>query len=57
MIPEIGVMVGLYIVTRMGEMMVPKTSVAVRISAVVTTMVAMLVMVDLFTRGATIPKF
>ncbi len=56
MIPEIGIVVGLYVVTRMLEILVrtePKASAAVAIPAILTLVVAVLVIVDLAVRGAT----
>jgi hypothetical protein len=55
MIPEVGVMVGLYIVTRMVEMMGGNSRygvVASKTFGAITVIVALLVMGDLFTRGA-----
>ena len=54
MIPEIGAMVGLYIVTRMAGVLLDKSSPAlVRVFAVITLLAAVLVIVDLVLRGST----
>jgi hypothetical protein len=58
-IPEIGVMVGLYIVTRMVEMMAGKNRwgvVASRTFGAVTVIVAAFVMVDLISSGVTVAQ-
>ena len=54
MIPEIGVMVGLYIVTRMVEMMAGQNRLgvtSVRVFGGVTVIVAVFTMIDLISRG------
>jgi hypothetical protein len=57
MIPEIGVMVGLYIMTRMVELVLTKRNLGERIVltifAVVTIGIAALVVVDMTMRGTT----
>jgi hypothetical protein len=55
MIPEIGLVVGLYIITRMFQLLLPKGErrehVFVTILAGITIVVAIFVMADLFIRG------
>jgi len=54
MIPEIGVMVGLYIVTRMLQLVTDKAATGtVKVFGAITALVAALVMADLLVRGAT----
>jgi len=56
MIPEIGLMVGLYIMTRMFQLLLPqgvqKQNTVVMILAAITVVVTVFVMADLFIRGA-----
>ena len=58
MIPEIGLMIGLYIITRMISFLLRtgerKESVAVYVLAVITIIVTGFVIYDLFARGASI---
>jgi hypothetical protein len=52
MIPEIGVMIGLYILTRMLVLVIDKAQAgSVRIFAAITLIVSALVMADLLVRG------
>ena len=56
MIPEIGVMVGAYIVTRMLELIVgpnSRAAVITRAFAIVTILVSLVVIADLALRGTT----
>lgn len=54
MIPEIGIMVGLYIVTRMLTLVLnSRESISVRLFAALTAIVAAVVMGDLFVTGTT----
>ncbi len=61
MLPEIGLMIGAYIITRMLVVAIPPTKtgavgqVIATIAAVITILVAAGVMLDLFTRGTTTP--
>ncbi len=58
MIPEIGIMIGLYVISRMAEMILrPRQNAAaqvlVMIPAVVTILATLFILMDLFTRGNT----
>jgi hypothetical protein len=57
MIPEIGVMVGLYVITRMFQLVTDEiTAGSVKVLGVITALVAAVVMADVLVRGATIAK-
>lgn len=60
MIPEIGLMIGLYIITRMVSFLLRtgdrKESIAVLVLAVITIIVTGFVIYDLFERGASIQQ-
>lgn len=51
MLPDIGIMVGLYIITRMLYLVKKNDSVLVRIFAVITIIAAVLCTLDLLLRG------
>ena len=56
MIPEIGFMIGAYIVTRMVALILapePKPGATARVLALVTILISTLVMLDLLLRGTT----
>lgn len=57
MIPEIGVMVGLYVVTRMLQLVTDKAAAGTaKVFGAITALVAALVMADLLVRGMTTAK-
>jgi hypothetical protein len=60
MIPEIGLMVGFYIITRMISFLTRKDdrkeSGAVMVLAVITIIITLFVIYDLFARGTSIPE-
>jgi len=60
MIPEIGLMIGLYIITRMVSFITRtgerKESIAVIILGTITILISIFVIYDLFLRGASIPN-
>ncbi len=57
MIPEIGVVVGLYVITRMLQLATDEaTSGTVKVFGVITALVAAVVMADVFVRGLTSAK-
>ena len=60
MIPEIGLMIGLYIITRMVSFLLRtgdrKESIAVLVLAVITIIATVFVIYDLFMRGASLQQ-
>jgi hypothetical protein len=58
MVPEIGLMVGLYVITRMFQLLLPKgerrQNVFVTILAGITIVVTIFVIADLFIRGGSV---
>jgi len=60
MIPEIGLMIGMYIITRMVSFITRtgerKESIAVIILGVITILISIFVIYDLFSSGASIPN-
>lgn len=60
MIPEIGLMIGLYIITRMVSFLLRtgdrKESIAVLVLAVITIITTVFVIYDLFVRGASLQQ-
>ena len=52
MIPDIGIMIGFYIVSRMLELISSSDKMLIKLMAVVTILVSVIGLLDLFLRGA-----